>query len=256
MKLRLLAAATLAALVTTAGAAQAQDTTSEKGKVSYALGYRAGLDIANVLASGEQLDMATVVKAFQDATGRKDPAVAPEQLGAAMQALQSRMAAKYKAELEKRAADNKTKGDAFLATNKGKPGVKVLPSGVQYRVIEAGNGAKPTQANQITVEFRSTLPDGTEIADTNKASEGQPPGPVTVRLSEIPFSGLREALQMMPTGARWEVALPGSAAHGTTIERAREMANQVVIFNIKLLSVGPVLPAPGSQPAQPAPPRN
>ncbi len=254
MKLRLLAAATLAALVLTAGAASAQDTTSEKGKVSYALGYRAGLDIARVIGSGEQLDMATVMKAFQDATGRKDPAVAPEQLGAAMQGLQGRMVAKAKAEMEKRAAENKTKGDAFLAQNTGNSGVTVLPSGVQYRVIESGNGAKPTQANQVTVEFKSTLPDGTVVADTSIASEGQPAGPVTVRLSEIPLPGLREALQMMPTGARWEVALPGSAAHGTTVDRAGEMANQVVIFNIKLVIVGPVLPAPAQQPAQP--PRN
>jgi peptidylprolyl isomerase len=249
MKLRLLAAATLAALALTAGAASAQDTTSEKGKVSYALGYRAGLDIARVIGSGEPIDMATVMKAFQDATSRKDPAVAPEQLGAAMQGLQGRMVAKAKVEMEKRAADNKTKGDAFLAQNKGKSGVKVLASGVQYRVIESGNGAKPTQANQVTVEFKSTLPDGTVVADTSVPSEGQPAGPVTVRLSEIPLPGLREALQMMPTGARWEVVLPGSAAHGTTVDRAGEMANQVVMFNIKLVTVGPVVPAPA--PAQP-----
>ena len=249
MKLRLLAAATFAALALTAGAASAQDTTSEKGKVSYALGYRAGLDIARVIGSGEPIDMATVLKAFQDATSRKDPAVAPEQLGAAMQGLQGRMVAKAKVEMEKRAADNKTKGDAFLAQNKGKSGVKVLASGVQYRVIESGNGARPTQANQVTVEFKSTLPDGTVVADTSVPSEGQPAGPVTVRLSEIPLPGLREALQMMPTGARWEVVLPGSAAHGTTIDRAGEMANQVVMFNIKLVNVGPVVPAPA--PAQP-----
>lgn len=56
---------------------------------------------------------------------------------------------------------------------------------------------------------------------------------------------------MMPTGARWEVALPGSAAHGTTVDRAGEMANQVVLFNIKLVTVGPVVAAP-----PPAPPRN
>jgi peptidylprolyl isomerase len=253
MKLRLLAVATLAALVLTAGAASAQDITSDKGKVSYALGYRAGVDIARVIGSGEQLDMATVMKAFQDATGRKDPAVAPEQLGAAMQALQGRMVAKAKAEMEKRSAENKTKGEAFLAQNKGKSGVKVLPSGVQYRVIESGSGAKPTQANQVTVEFKSTLPDGTVIADTSVPSEGQPAGPVTVRLSEIPLSGLREALQMMPTGARWDVVLPASAAHGTSVERAGEMANQVVLFNIKLVTVGPVVPAPA---APPAPPRN
>lgn len=251
MKLRLLAAATLAALALTAGAASAQDTTSEKGKVSYALGYRAGLDIARVIGSGEQLDMATVMKAFQDATGRKDPAVSPEVLGPAMQALQGRMVARAKAELEKRAVENKTKGDAYLAQNKGKSGVKVLASGVQYRVIESGNGAKPTQANQISVEFKSTLPDGTVIADTSVPSEGQPAGPVTVRLSEIPLPGLREALQLMPTGARWEVVLPGTAAHGTTVDRAGEMANQVVIFNIKLTNVGPVVAAPAQQPQQP-----
>jgi peptidylprolyl isomerase len=249
MKLRLLAAATFAALALTAGAAFAQDTTSDKGKVSYALGYRAALDIVRVIGSGEPIDMPTVMKAFQDAISRKEPAVAPDQLGAAMQGLQGRMVAKAKAEMEKRAADNKTKGDAFLATNKGKSGVKVLASGVQYRVIESGNGAKPTQANQVTVEFKSTLPDGTVVADTSVPSEGQQAGPVTVRLSEIPLPGLREALQMMPTGARWEVVLPGSAAHGTTVDRAGEMANQVVVFNIKLVTVGPVMPAPS--PAQP-----
>ncbi len=247
MKLRLLAAGTLAALALTAGAASAQDITSDKGKMSYALGYRAGGEIAQVLSSGEQLDMATVMKAFQDSVGNKEPAISPEQAAPVMQALQARIVAKAKAELEKRAADNKAKGDAFLAQNKGKSGVKVLPSGVQYKVLETGTGAKPTQANQITVEFVTTLPDGTEVENTNKAINGQAPGPVTLRLSEIPMPGLREALQMMNAGSRWEVALPGSAAYGTTVERAGRMANQVLIFNIKLLSVGPVLPAPASQ---------
>ena len=250
MKLRLLAAGTLAALALTAGAASAQDITSDKGKMSYALGYRAGGEIAQVLSSGEQLDMATVMKAFQDSVGNKDPAISPEQAAPVMQALQTRIVAKAKAELEKRAADNKAKGDAFLAQNKGKSGVKVLPSGVQYKVLETGTGAKPTQANQITVEFVTTLPDGTEVENTNKAINGQTPGPVTLRLSEIPMPGLREALQMMNAGSRWEVALPGSAAYGTTVERAGRMANQVLIFNIKLLSVGPVLPAPAPQGGQ------
>ncbi len=247
MKLRLLAAATLAALALTAGQAAAQDVTSDKGKLSYGLGYRAGLELANVLASGEQLDMNSVIKGLQDAAARKDPAVPGEQLGAAIQALQGRMESRARSQLEQRAAENKTKGEAFLAQNRNKAGVKVQPSGVQYRVIEAGSGARPTQENQITVEFRTTLPDGTEVENTNKAINGQVPGPVTIRLSEIPLAGLREALQMMSNGARWEVVLPASAAHGTSIERAGPMANQVLIFDIKLLSVGPVVPAPSAQ---------
>lgn len=246
MKMLLLAITSAAILATNSGNVNAQDTTTDKGKTSYALGYRAGLDIANVLKSGEQIDMATVLKALQDAASGKEPAVPPEQLGSAFDNLQKRMAARTRARLEKRAADNKVKGDAFLAQNRNKSGVKVLPSGVQYRVIEVGTGPRPTQANQITVVFRHTLPDGTLIADTDKASYGQPAGPVTVRLSEIPFSGLREALLLMPAGSRWEVMMPGAAAHGTSIDRAGEMANQVIIFNIKLSSVGPVTAAPKS----------
>jgi FKBP-type peptidyl-prolyl cis-trans isomerase len=252
MKLRLLAAATLAALALTAGTASAQDVTSEKGKVSYALGYRAGMQVADIQANGEQVDLAAVIKGLQDAAARKDPAVPGEQLGAAWQSMQNRIAAKIRADLERKAADNKAKGDAFLAQNRAKNGVKVLPSGVQYRVIEAGSGVRPTQENQITIEYTISLPDGTVIEDTNKAVNGVVPGPVTERLSGIPFPGLREALQQMPNGARWEVVLPGSAAVGTSIETARDMANQVLVCNVKLLSVGPVVPAP-QRPA--APPR-
>ncbi len=245
MKISLLAAATALALVSSASVAWAQDTTSETGKVSYALGYRAGLDVARVKQSGEPLDMATVMRAFQDSTTGKDPAVSPELLGAAMQALQARMVAQAKTQLESRAAANKTQGEAFLAQNRAKAGVASLPSGVQYQVIEAGSGAKPTPANQISVEFKSTFPDGSVIADTSVASGGQPAGPVTVRLSEIPLPGLREALQLMPAGARWNVVIPGKHAHGENVEQAGEMTNQVVVFNIKLLSVGPAVAAPG-----------
>lgn len=245
MKTPLSALAT-ALLAFAVGSASAQDTTSDRGKLSYALGYRAGLDVGTVIKNGEPLDMATVLKAFQDAAGGKDPAVQPDQLAAAVDGMRNRMAARVKIRLEKRSAENKTKSDAFLAQNRSKAGVKVLPSGVQYRVIAAGNGPRPTQANLITVTFRSTLPDGTVIDDTNMASAGQPAGPVTVRLSEIPFPGLREALQLMPAGSRWELAIPGSQAHGTSIERAGEMANQAFIFDITLNSVGAVVAAPKS----------
>ena len=107
---------------------------------------------------------------------------------------------------------------------------------VQYRVVEAGAGAKPTQASQVQISYKGTLPDGRVIVDTAQAAPNQPAGPVSIKVSEIPLSGLREALQMMPTGARWEVVMPGTAAYGTTIE-AGEMANQAVVFDVKLVSI-------------------
>ena len=251
MKLRLLAACTLAALALTAGSASAQDTTSDKGKMSYALGYRAGVDIARVVGSGEQVDIATVMKAFQDAVARKEPTIPREQLAIQLQGLQDRMVARGKAELEKHVAESKTQGEAYLASNKGKPGVKVLPSGVQYRVIESGNGPKASQNSLVTIEYKSMLPDGTVLDDTSVPKEGQQPGPYTGQVSQIPLPGLREVLQQMPTGSRWEVVLPASAAYGTTIDRAGEMANQVMVFNIKLLSITAAPPAQAQGDGQP-----
>lgn len=158
MKLRLLVAASLAALALTAGTVSAQDTTSDKGKLSYALGYRAGMSLQPIVASGEQVDMNTFIKAVQDAMAGKQVAVPEDQLQAAMEGLRTRMAAKYKAELEKRAAKNKADGDTYLAQNKGKAGVKVLPSGVQYKVVEAGSGAKRPRPIRSPSNSRARCP--------------------------------------------------------------------------------------------------
>ena len=108
MKLRFLAAATLAALTLTAGLASAQDTASEKGKLSYALGYQLGRE---AIESGESLDVNTMVKALQDGYAKKEPAVPVEQMRDAYQAMQQRLAksgrcfermAKRMAEIEQR----------------------------------------------------------------------------------------------------------------------------------------------------------
>lgn len=231
MKLRLLAAAVAA--LTLAGTAVAQDTTSEKGKLSYAVGYDVGRNLAE---NGEPLDVATVVKALQDGYAKKEPGVPVDQLRAAMENAQKRQQARVQAEFTKVSADNKAKSDAFLAQNRAKSGVQTLPSGVQYRIVETGNGAKPTQASDVQLTYKGSLPDGTVLIDTNQAQEGQPAGPVNIKVSQIPLAGLREALLQMPAGSRWEVAIPGDKAYGNTIQAGR-MANQAVVFDVKLVSV-------------------
>jgi FKBP-type peptidyl-prolyl cis-trans isomerases 1 len=236
MKLRLLAAS-LAALTLASGAVSAQDLTSERGKLSYAIGYNTGVELAELSARGESVDVNTVIKAIQDAYARKEPAVPVDQLRAAVEAMQQRQQAKLQEEFNKLAAANKAASDSFLAQNRGKPGVQVLPgSTVQYRVIESGNGAKPTQASEVELNYKGMLPDGTVLVDTSQPPEGQQAGPVKMKVSQIPLPGLREALLQMPAGSRWEVVLPGDKAYGTDI-RAGRMANQAVIFDIKLLSV-------------------
>ncbi|MGN6512908.1 MAG: FKBP-type peptidyl-prolyl cis-trans isomerase N-terminal domain-containing protein [Lysobacteraceae bacterium] len=226
MKLRLLAAA-LAALTLT-GAALAQDTTSDKGKLSYALGYQFGRQAAE---SGEALDMATLTRALQDGYAKKDPTVPVDQMRAAYEAMQQRLGAKAKAAYEKEAGDNKTKSDAFLAQNKAKAGVKLLPSGVQYRVIEAGSGAKPTQASTVDLEVAGPFPWG------QRPQPAQPPQKMTaMKVSSIEVPAIREVLVQMPAGAKWEVTLPPEKYAGAD-PRSQFPPNVAVVFEIKLDSV-------------------
>jgi FKBP-type peptidyl-prolyl cis-trans isomerase len=232
MKLRLLAA-TLAALTLVAGTASAQDTSSEKGQLSYALGYDLG---RNLIESGEAVDVNTVIKAVQDGYSKKEPAVPVDKLRTAVQNMQKRQMAKAKAEFDKVSAANKAKSDAYLSQNKAKTGVKTLPSGVQYRVVTNGTGAKPTQASEVEINYKGALTTGQAFVDTFSPPQGQKPGPVSLKVSQVPLVGLREALLQMPAGSRWEVVLPADKAYGNTPESPIG-PNQAVVFDVQLVSV-------------------
>ena len=227
MKLRLIAVA-VAALVLTAGHAVAQDTSSEKGKLGYALGYDLG---RNASESGESLDVNTIIKGLQDGYAKKPPAVPVEQLRTAVENMQKRQAAKAKAEWEKAAVENKTRSDAFIAQNKGKTGVRTLPSGVQYRVVENGTGAKPTQASTVSLQVGGPFPWG------QRPPQGAEPRAMPdVKVSEVEMPAMREVLLQMPAGSKWEVTLPADKAYGSD-PRTGIPPNMAVQFDIKLVSV-------------------
>ena len=234
MKLRLLAAS-LAALTLVAGSAFEQTTPApNKNDLSYALGYDLG---RNLVESGEAVDINTVIKALQEGYGKKEPTVAVTQLRTAVEAMQKRQMEKAKAAFDKASAENKTKSDAFLAQNKAKAGVQSLPGGVQYRVLEAGSGAKPNQASEVTLQYKGALTDGRVFVDTFSPQPGQTtaPAPMAIKVSEIPLVGLRDALLQMPAGARWEVVLPADKAYGNT-PQSPVGPNQAVVFDVKLIS--------------------
>ncbi|WDS37289.1 FKBP-type peptidyl-prolyl cis-trans isomerase N-terminal domain-containing protein [Pseudoxanthomonas sp.] len=243
MKLRLLSASVLAmtlaagtaAAQTSPAAASASTPAPDRNSLSYALGYDLG---RNLIESGESIDLATVQKALQEGYAKKEPTVPVDQLRTAVQQMEARQMAKAKAAFEQAAAANKTKSDAFLAQNKAKAGVQTLPSGVQYRVVEAGSGAKPTQASTVTLQYKGSLSDGRTFVDTFSPQEGQTaaPPPASLKVSEIPLQGLRDALVMMPAGSRWEVTLPADKAYGNT-PQSPIGPNQAVVFDVKLISV-------------------
>jgi FKBP-type peptidyl-prolyl cis-trans isomerase len=227
MKLRW-TAALLAA--TTIGTAMAQTAAPapDKNKLSYAIGYQIGRDFSE---RNLDVDIETVIRAIRDGQAKREPTVAVADMEAALNAMQKKMAEQARAEFEKVSAENKQKSDAFLAQNKTKTGVQVLSSGIQYRVIETGSGAKPTANSKVSVHLRGSISTGQEFASTYQANK-----PLELTVGEAPMPGLRTVLPMMTVGSRWEVFLPPDQAYGND-PRAPIGPNQAVVLDLKLVSV-------------------
>ena len=230
MKLRMLAAAMAAfalvpslALAQTTAPATAANQAPDRATLSYAIGY----DMARDLAERKvDLDINTLVRAIQDGYAKREPTMPRDKLGAALESFQRRMAEQSRAEFERISRENKQKSDAFLAANRGK-------TGVQDRVIEAGNGAKPTAASTVQVHLRGSVSTGQEFANTYQSPGAKP---AEFKVGEFPLKGLQSALMMMPTGSRWEVFLPADQAYGND-PRSPLGPNQAVVFDIKLVSI-------------------
>lgn len=237
MKLRFLAAA-VAAFALSSGAALAQNAApgksasaapADKTLLSYAIGY----DMARDLAERKvDLDMNTMIRAIQDGYAKKPPTMPGDKLAASLSAFQKRMAEQERANFERVMRENKSKSDAYLAANRAKPGVTVLPSGVQYRVIEPGTGAKPTSSSTVSVHLKGSVSTGQEFANTYNSPSAQP---ASFKLGDFPLAGMKEAILMMPVGSHWEVVIPADKAYGND-PRSPIGPGQAIIFDIKLLS--------------------
>lgn len=235
MKLRVLAAV-LAAMVTASVGApvQAQDTSSDKGKLSYAYGFRIGTELDQ---NKIEVDLNTVLRGIQDGFGKKAPAVPVEEMRESLRVLSEKLQAQARAEFERIAATNKAASDKFLAANRAKSGVITLPSGIQYRIIEEGAGRQPSATSEVRLHFRGSLYTGQDFASSYATAQvGQEPEPVSFKVSEFPVEGVREVLPLMKAGSRWEVFLPPEKAYGNS-PRSPIGPNQAVIFDIKLVEV-------------------
>ena len=107
----------------------------------------------------------------------------------------------------------KKKGEAFLAENKNKEGVLTLPSGLQYRIVKAGEGRIPTEADTVECHYRGTLINGTEFGNSNQAGR-----PATFKVASV-IPGWKEALKVMPVGSKWQLFIPPTLPTGSGVER-------------------------------------
>ena len=220
-----LRAAVLAALLV--GGANAQDTTSEKGKLSYAIGYEIGNDFVE---KKMDIDLNTVIRAIQDGHAKKAPAVAQEQMAEALDKMKERLYNEAKAKYDALARDNKAASDKFMADNKVKKGIVALPSGIQYRIIEEGTGKRPLKTSEVTVHYRGSLSTGLEF--DSSFARGTP---AKFKVDQV-LKGWQEVMPLMKVGDHWQIFLPADQAYGMR-GNGPIGQNQALVFEIKLIDV-------------------
>jgi peptidylprolyl isomerase len=126
---------------------------------------------------------------------------------------------------------NKKKGQAFLKENSGQDGVKILPSGLQYKVISTGSGKTPGSSDSVTVHYRGTLIDGTEFDSSIKRGQ-----PATFPVNGV-IKGWTEALQLMQEGSKWQLFIPADLAYGPRSAGALIEPYSTLIFEVELIKV-------------------
>lgn len=127
--------------------------------------------------------------------------------------------------------ENIEKGKIFLVENAKKEGVVTLPSGLQYKILKTGTGAKPTAEDQVTTHYHGTLVDGTVFDSSLERGE-----PATFPINGV-IKGWTEALQLMPVGSKWELYIPSDLAYGERGAGGAIGPYATLIFQVELLSI-------------------
>lgn len=230
MKMKLAAAAVMSlAMSTVMAATDVMPLNSELDKLSYSIGTDLG---KNLKKQGIDINATALAKGIEDGIAGGTLLLTEQQMKDVLTNFQKSLMTKRAAQFDKTAQENKAKGDAFLSANKSKTGVVALPSGLQYKIITAGNGTKPGKEDTVEVEYTGRLING-EVFDSTDKAGGKP---VSFKLSQV-IPGWTEALQLMPAGSTWELYVPAELAYGSRNVGGPIGPNETLIFNVHLISV-------------------
>jgi FKBP-type peptidyl-prolyl cis-trans isomerase len=202
---------------------------TEKDKQSYAIGLNVG---KNLNRDAIDVDPKIVLQGLQDALANGKVLLTDDQIKTVMTDLQNQVRQKQEEKRLALAESNKKDGTAFLAANATKEGVVTLPSGLQYKVLVAGTGAKPAATDSVVCNYRGTLLDTTEFDSSYKRGQ-----PATFPVGGV-IKGWTEALQLMPVGSKWQLFIPADLAYG---DRGQGPIgpNATLIFEVELVSIQP-----------------
>ncbi len=200
---------------------------TEMDKVSYIIGTQ----VARSLKGQEiEINADALMMGLKDALADKPLAMGNDEMKTVYAGFQSQLRAKQAAKQAAEAAKNLAAGKAYLEANGTKEGVKVLPSGLQYKVITEGTGKSPTAEDKVKTHYRGTLIDGTEFDSSYKRNR-----PAEFAVNGV-IKGWTEALQLMKEGSKWELYIPADLAYGSR-PRPGIPANSTLVFEVELLEV-------------------
>lgn len=150
--------------------------------------------------------------------------------------MQNELRKQQEAKVHQLGETNKKEGTEFLAANKAKDSVVALPSGLQYKILQAGTGPKPAATDTVTVNYRGTLINGTEFDSSYKRGQ-----PASFTVNGV-IKGWTEALQLMPVGSKWQLFIPSDLAYAERGAGGEIGPNAALIFEVELLSIGEKAP--------------
>jgi FKBP-type peptidyl-prolyl cis-trans isomerase FklB len=196
-------------------------------KVSYAIGIQLG---QNFTKQGIEIKVESLIRGMKDALAGKELELTQQEIKQVMMDFSQQMREKQQAKQKAEAAKNIAVGKAFLAANKAKEGVKVLPSGLQYKVLKEGTGKSPSAEDKVRTHYRGTLIDGTEFDSSYKRNK-----PAEFAVKGV-IKGWTEALQLMKEGGRWQLFIPPDLAYGERGNRSIP-GNSTLIFEVELIAI-------------------
>lgn len=204
---------------------------TQKEKNSYALGVNIGTSLRKQ-GVATSVDPAIVARGLRDALAGGKTLLTEDDVKNALQQLRTDVQTAQQAKAHAEGASARKEGEAFLAANKSKEGVQTLPDGLQYKILQQGNGPKPTANDTVTVNYRGTLINSKEFDSSYKRGQ-----PISFPVSGV-IKGWTEALQLMPVGSKWQLFIPPDLAYGDQGAGADIGPGETLIFDVELLAIG------------------
>lgn len=212
------------------GTVLAQNLNTDKGKLSYSVGWDLGADIKR---RGEDFDVEALIAAIRDQVANNDPQVDIQEMRRLLTELQEKVRKEQLEAFQKLSQENQVKSEEFLTANRSKTGIVVLPSGVQYRIIEEGDGARPALDSKVKVHYRGSKVDGVEF--DSSFARGVPE---EFTVNSV-LAGWQEVLPLMKQGSTWQIFVPPELAFGQRGNPPAVGPNEALMFDLKLIEIIP-----------------